>query len=92
MLRFLSENGNPVWIRQVLVPGITDNDDFLRRTRAFIDTLSNVQRVEVLPYHSLGAYKWKALGLDYTLDDVQPPSAERVKNAEKILCEKEQVL
>ena len=92
MLRFLSEHGNPVWIRQVLVPGITDDDDFLRRTRAFIDTLSNVQRVEVLPYHSLGAYKWKALGLDYTLDDVQPPSAERVKNAEKILCEKEQVL
>ncbi len=85
-LRFLSERGRPVWIRHVLVPGITDNDDDLRRTRGFIDTLSNVERVEVLPYHSLGAYKWKALGLSYTLEGVEPPGAERVKNAETILC------
>ena len=85
MLSFLSEQKKPVWIRHVLVPGVTDDDAFLRRTRRFIDTLSNVERVEVLPYHSMGAYKWKALGLDYTLEGVQPPSAERVRNAEQIL-------
>ena len=85
MLTFLSEQHKPVWIRHVLVPGVTDDDEALRRTRAFIDTLSNVQKVEVLPYHSMGAYKWKALGLDYTLDGVQPPDSERVRNAEQIL-------
>ncbi len=57
----------------------------LRRTRAFIETLRNVQRIEVLPYHSMGAYKWDKLGLDYTLKDIQPPTAERIQNASEIL-------
>ena len=86
MLRYLSKQNKPVWIRHVLVEGFTDNDEYLRRTRDFLDTLSNVQRVEVLPYHSLGAYKWKELGLDYPLENTAPPSPERIKNAEKILC------
>lgn len=85
MLRFLSERGKPVWIRHVLVPGVTDDDGALRRTRAFLDTLSNVQRVEVLPYHTLGAYKWSELGKAYPLAGVQPPSAERLQNAEALL-------
>ena len=85
MLRFLSDIGKPVWIRHVLVPGITDSDDYLRRTRAFIETLGNVRRIEVLPYHSMGAYKWEKLGFDYTLTDTQPPTAERTKNAYDIL-------
>ena len=85
MLRFLNELKKPVWIRHVLVPDITDNDGYLRRTRAFIETLDNVEKIEVLPYHSMGAYKWKELGIPYTLDNTQPPSAERVKNAERIL-------
>ena len=89
MLRFLSDIKKPVWIRHVLVPGITDNDEYLRRTRGFIDSLQNVERVEILPYHSLGAYKWAALGLDYTLENTQPPTADRVKNAEMILNNKE---
>ena len=86
MLRFLSECGIPVWIRHVLVPGYTDKDEWLKRTREFTDTLQNVQKTEVLPYHSLGAYKWKELGRDYPLENVQPPDAERIKNAERILC------
>ena len=85
MLRFLSDIGKPVWIRHVLVPGITDNDRYLRQTRAFLETLTNIQRAEVLPYHSMGAYKWEKLGLDYTLTDTQPPSAERIQNAKEIL-------
>ena len=84
-LRWLSDAGVPVWIRQVLVPGITDDDESLRRTAGFVKSLSNVRRVEVLPYHTLGVYKWDELGIPYTLRDVQPPSADRVENAERIL-------
>lgn len=85
MLSFLSETGKPVWIRHVLVPDITDNDEYLRQTRAFIDTLKNVERIEVLPYHSMGAFKWKELGYDYTLDGVETPSPESIENAKQIL-------
>ena len=89
MFRYLDEIKKPIWIRHVLVPGITDNDEYLLRTRDFIRTLSNVQRVEILPYHGLGAMKYKDLGIDYVLKDTESPSAERVANAKKILeCEK----
>lgn len=85
MLNFLSETERPVWIRQVLLGGYTDNDEYLWRTREFINTLNNVKKTEVLPYHTLGEYKWKALGLEYPLEGVDPPSEDRIKNAEKIL-------
>lgn len=83
--RFLDEIQKPVWIRQVLVPGVTDDEAALKRTAAFIGTLHNVKKVEVLPYHSMGAYKWEKLGIPYTLEGVQPPDAEQVKKAEAIL-------
>ena len=85
MFRYLDEINKPVWIRLVLVPGITDNDEYLIQTRDFIRTLGNVQRVEVLPYHGLGAMKYKDLGIDYVLKDTNSPTAERVQNARKIL-------
>ena len=85
MLRYLSEIGKPVWIRHVLVPGITDREESLRKTRAFLDTLTNVEKVEVLPYHALGIPKWEELGIPYTLRDVESPTPDRVKNAERIL-------
>ena len=84
-LRHLDELGTPVWIRHVLVPGITDNDAYLRRTAEFIGTLGNVERVDVLPYHTMGAYKWGELGLSYPLEGVVTPSRDRVENAEEIL-------
>ena len=83
--RYLSQIQTPVWIRHVLVPNITDNDTYLHDLRDFIKTLHNVKRIEVLPYHSMGAYKWQKLGLNYTLDHVDSPTRERVENAEKIL-------
>ena len=86
--RCLSDLGVPVWIRHVLVPGVTDDEDQLHRLRAFIDTLNNVERVEVLPYHTLGVYKWEELGIPYTLKDVPTPSKEQVACAEEILCGK----
>lgn len=85
--RHLSDLAVPVWIRHVLVPGVTDNDDDLRELRAFIDTLTNVKRVEVLPYHTLGVYKYEQLGIDYPLKGVNAPTKERIANAEKILTE-----
>ena len=83
--RYLSEQGIPMWIRHVLVPGITDNDEYLKKTREFIDTLDTVKKVEVLPYHTLGAYKWKELGIPYKLEGVDPPTEDRIANAKKIL-------
>jgi len=89
MFEYLDKIHKPIWIRHVLVPGITDNDNYLIQTRDFIRTLSNVKRVEVLPYHGLGAMKYKDLGIDYVLKDVESPSEERVKNARAILeCDK----
>ena len=88
MAKYLSEHEIPVWIRHVLVPGVTDYDEYLKELRAFIDTLGNVQRVEVLPYHTFGEYKWEELGIPYTLKGVEPPTDERVQNAKQILgCE-----
>ena len=73
--RYLSEIGKPVWIRRVVVPDLTDGEDDLRRTGEFISTLSNVKKVEVLPYHDMGAEKWKSLGLDYSLEGTPLPDA-----------------
>ena len=85
-LRWLAGHGRPLWIRQVLVEGYTDDDESLRRTRAFIASLGEaVKRVEVLPYHTLGIFKWEELGVPYALADVAPPAPERVREAEGIL-------
>ncbi len=83
MARYLSDIGKPVWIRHVLVPGHSDFDDDLDALGAFVETLSNVQRVEVLPYHTLGKFKWENLGIKYSLEGINPPSEERVQNAKK---------
>ena len=83
--RRLAELGTAVWIRRVLVPGLTDGEDDLRRTGEFIRTLPNVRRVEVLPYHVLGVHKWQALGLPYTLADARPPTEAEVARARALL-------
>ncbi|MDD7498105.1 pyruvate formate-lyase-activating protein [Fibrobacter sp.] len=85
MFRYLDEIGKPIWIRHVLVPGISDNDQYLERTREFIQSLHNVQKVEVLPYHSLALAKYQELGIDYALKDAKSPSPERIAHAKKIL-------
>lgn len=74
--RYLDEIGKPVWIRYVLVPGINSSDEIIDRTATFLRSLKNVARVDVLPYHTLGVFKWKALGIPYGLDGVKPPSPE----------------
>lgn len=83
--RHLSELGRPVWVRHVLVPGITDDEALLEELAAFIATLKNVERVEVLPYHALGVYKYEQLGLDYPLREVPAPDEESLHRARRIL-------
>ena len=86
MARYLSDKGKKMWIRHVLVPGVTDDEEELKEERRFIDTLKTVERVEVLPYHTLGLIKWKELGLEYPLEGVPVPTDEQVKRAEELLC------
>lgn len=85
LANYLSDIKKAVWIRHVLVPQRNDEDDYLKRLDTFISTLTNVKRVEVLPYHTLGAYKWKELGMKYPLEGIDPPTKERIENANKLL-------
>jgi pyruvate formate lyase activating enzyme len=77
--RRLAERKVPVWVRFVLVPGLTDDPEEVSRIAAFAGGLGNVERVDVLPFHQLGQYKWKRLGLEYTLADTKPPTNEVVE-------------
>ena len=74
-----------MWIRHVLVPGLTDGEDDLRQMAAFIKTLKTVERVEVLPYHTLGLSKWQKLNIAYPLEGVPTPTRDEVARAERIL-------
>ena len=89
MAEYLSDLGKPLWIRHVLVPGISfsgeDRSD-LYRLREFIDTLHTVERVEVLPYHRMGIPKWEKLGIPYSLAETPVPTGEEIQRAESILC------
>ena len=85
MAQYVAARGVDLWIRHVLVPGLTDDEDGLRRTADFIRSLNTVQRVEVLPYHTLGLFKWQKLGIPYPLPDAVPPTPEQVKRAEELL-------
>lgn len=85
--RFLSERGIKMWIRRVLVPGWTDSADELLELGRFIGTLSGVEKVEVLPYHRMGVYKWQQLGRKYPLEGVEEPTERDVDRAYRLLEE-----
>ena len=85
LAKYLSEQKKDVWIRHVLVPGITDDEAQLKELHDFIEGLDNVKRVEVLPYHTLGVFKWEQLGIPYSLDGVRSPEKESVEKANEIL-------
>ena len=76
--RRLAQRRKTVWLRYVLVPGLTDDENDIAQIAAFAAGLGNVERVDVLPFHQLGRYKWQKLGIDYKLDEVEPPSRELV--------------
>lgn len=79
--RRLAARRKPLWVRFVLVPGLTDGAENIAQVARFAAGLGNVQRVDVLPFHQMGRFKWKQLGLDYTLEGVQPPSIDAVRSA-----------
>lgn len=83
--KYLSDIQKTVWIRHVLVPTINTDEVYLKRLHQFVAQLKNVERVEVLPYHTLGAYKWKELGLEYPLEGIPTPSDQQLKIANTIL-------
>ena len=76
--RRLAQQRKPIWLRYVLVPGLTDDVDDINEIAKFAAELGNVARVDVLPFHQMGRYKWKKLGLDYALDEVESPRRELV--------------
>jgi pyruvate formate lyase activating enzyme len=79
--RRLAIRRKALWLRFVLIPGLTDNDDDIAQIARFAASLGNVERVDVLPFHQMGRFKWKELKLNYALNDVQPPSQQAVERA-----------
>jgi len=79
--RRLAALGKPIWVRFVLVPGLTDDPQDMAGSAAFAAGLGTVERVEVLPFHQMGKYKWERLGLEYTLADAVPPTADEIARA-----------
>ena len=71
----------PMWLRYVLVPGWTDDEDELAHVARFVAGLGNVERVDVLPFHQMGRFKWQKLGMTYELDAVEPPTVQSVERA-----------
>ena len=83
--KYLSDNNIPIWIRQVIVPGITDNEDDLIKLKDFISSLKTVKNIELLPYHNLGKHKWETLGFEYKLKDVRQATADDINRVKTIL-------
>ena len=82
---YLSQNKIKMWIRQVLVPGYTDDEQDLIKLKKFIKSLKTVEKVQILPYHSMGKYKWEKLGVKYELENVRDANDADVERAKKIL-------
>lgn len=80
----LNERNIPVWIRYVLVPGLTDHNEDIEHLAQFLTTLKNVQRIDILPFHKMGEFKWEQLGYEYSLLDTEQPTKESVAAAKEI--------
>lgn len=85
MIEYLSIHKKPMWIRHVLVPGLTDSEESLKDLKKFLDSLQSVEKVEILPYHAMGVHKWEALEIPYSLNDTIPPTKQEIERAKQIL-------
>ncbi|MEI6856172.1 pyruvate formate-lyase-activating protein [Psychrilyobacter sp.] len=85
---YLDSIGKPVWIRHVVVPGITDRKENLEKLADYISKLKNVEKIELLPFHQLGTHKWEEMNLDYPLKDAVEPTAKEMKDARQIFRDK----
>ena len=83
--KYLEQKGIDVWIRHVVVPGITDDEQLLARLGTFLGTLSNIKALDVLPYHIMGVTKYEQLGLDYPLKGVEPATRDQAARAKKTI-------
>ena len=83
--KYLSDKNIPVWIRQVIIPTLTDDEKDLLKLKDFINSLNNVEKVELLAYHNLGKYKWEKLGFTYPLADIKTATTEDIDRANKLL-------
>ena len=83
--KYLSDNNIHIWIRQVIIPGITDDEADLKKLKEFISTLKTVEKIELSPYHDMGKYKWINLGLKYELENVRTANDSDIERAKKIL-------
>ena len=83
--KYLDSNNKEMWIRQVILPGYTSDEEDLLKTKEFINRLKNVTNIEVLPYHTLGEVKYQKLNIDYPLKGIEPPSKDLINKAYKIL-------
>jgi len=82
--KYLNEINKPTWLRYVLVPGYSDDENDLHEWAKFTSQLKNVERVDVLPFHQMGQYKWEKVGKEYKLKDTPTPTRELVEKAEEI--------
>ena len=85
--RYLSQNGIPMWIRQVIVPGITDDEKDITDLKEFVKKLKTVEKVEFLPYHTVGKYKWKELGEKYELEEIRNADQVDIKGSGASDCQ-----
>jgi pyruvate formate lyase activating enzyme len=84
-LDYLESKEKRVWIRHVLVPWYSDQAEYLNEMGKYLQKYNCIERMEILPYHRLGEYKWKALWWKYPLEWVEPPASETIEKAKKIL-------
>ena len=82
--KYLSENGIPMWIRQVIVPGITDNEADIKKLKEFTNKLKTIQKIEFLPYHTAGKFKWEALGKKYELENIKEATKEDIEKVKEV--------
>ncbi|HAS80073.1 MAG TPA: pyruvate formate lyase-activating protein [Fusobacteriaceae bacterium] len=85
---YLDSIGKPVWIRHVVVPGITDKKENLEKLADYVSKLKNVEKIELLPFHQLGTHKWEEMNLEYPLKDVKEPTVKEMKDARQIFRNK----
>lgn len=85
--KYLSDIGKTMWIRQVLIPKITDNKEDLLKLKSFINSLKTVEKVEILKYHNMGKFKWENLGCSYEFENIPNATDEDVKKAKEIVVD-----
>lgn len=84
-LQAVKKSETPLWIRHVVVPNLTDSDEHIRGLRNYIATIPNVEKVELLPYHTLGVSKYEGMGISYPLKDISPMDKEKIKNLQNMI-------